>query len=177
MTEQQKPSFADTAAIVVEKAKNDLSENEFRQYLAHFNAFYLAMSLGALASDQNFTQHIMNGLITPLVASQRDLFKIEPEQDKALHERAHEDLIQAFTASADIVLPDAAAYVIERAKAEGFEVPTPEEIVSIVAAHGDVDWQAVLETERFHFQKICAGIKKGEIGGQYRRPQEAKNAV
>lgn len=173
MTEQQKPTFPQAAGIALEIAKGEMQDAEFRHYLTHFNAFYLAMTLGAAELDQKFTQYVMDALITPLVMCQRDQLGIEQARDKELHERAHLDLVAAFKSSAQIVLPQDAQYVIERAAAEGFDVPTPGELAA-VEAQGDVDWSALLGAERFHFQKACADIKKGELETKYRKPNETR---
>lgn len=173
MTQEQKTTFAQAAAIALEMAKGEMQDAEFRQYLTHFNAFYLAMTLGAAELDSKFTQYIMDALITPLVMCQRDQLGIEQARDKELHERAHLDFIAAFKASAQIVLPQDAQYVIERAAAEGFDVPTASELAA-VSKDGDVDWSAVLGAERFHFQKACSDIKKGELETKYRKPNETR---
>lgn len=172
MTEQ-KPSFSDAASRTIETRRQELPEDEFKQYLLHFNGIYVAMHT-ALNGEEDFGQFVCNTLVVPFAIMQRGYLELSEERDVELHNIAHADIKDCLEASKVAEVPTEIVAIIARAEAEGFDVPTIEEIAA-VELQGAVDWAAVVAAERFHFQKACADIKKGEIEVKYRRPQEGKN--
>lgn len=160
----QKQSPADIASRALEEAKERLPSMEFRLFVYMFNTQYLHAQLHALGVEQPMIDIFLGGLAQPLIYDFAEYRGISIERAEEIRAETRQIVMKAF-AAAVIEENSVINAIMERAKREVFPVPTREQFQTaegLVPAGLRVSWQAVLDSERFHFMKAIRCITKGE---------------
>lgn len=172
MTEQTQSS-ADIAARALEEAKARLSPDEFRLFVYYFNAQYIVVRMQtAEGFDPSIINLFIGGLVEPLTLLYSHNFSVTDETAAKLKEDARVAVLAAFAAAVvpqekegAPVYPGVYGLIIDRARQEGFEVPTLKQLSDVDefgVNHVDrvVDWDSLYAAERFHFQSALRFIIK-----------------
>lgn len=173
MTEQTQSS-ADIATRALEEAKARLSPEEFRLFVYYFNAQYIVVRMQtAEGFDPSIINLFIGGLVEPLTYEYSEKRGIGEFRASELREEARAAVLSSFAAAvvpqepeeAAPVYPGVYGLIIDRARQEGFEVPTLKQLADVDefgVNHVDrvVDWDALYAAERFHFQSALLFIIK-----------------
>lgn len=168
MTEQTQPSSADIASRALEEARAKMTPEEFRLFLYFFNAQYLYTKMQVSGFDAGTLQLFTGGLVQPLIYEHAEENGISEGRANDLREEARQVVIAAFSAAVVPTetpnYPGVYGLIIDRARAEGFDVPTLEQMASIDSvktADMVIDWDAIYAAERFHFQAAIRRVIRG----------------
>lgn len=172
MTEQTQSS-ADIATRALEEARAKMTPEEFRLFVYLFNAQYLYTKMQVSGFDPGTLQLFTDGLVQPLIYDHAEENGISEGRANDLREETRQVVIAAFSAAVVPTEPEEGApnypgvfgLIIDRARAEGFEAPTLEQLAQadLLKPTGvRIDWDAIYAAERFHFQAVLKRIIIGK---------------
>lgn len=170
MTDQAKLSPADICGRALEKANAERSPEEFKLFFYMFNMNYLTTRFAAGEVPKELMGIMNTGLVSPLIHEFIEKYGISRERAEEVNEET-KILIQLAFATGHVPEEEAPQYpgvyglIIDRARAEGFEAPTLEQMEAATAnAPFDlvIDWDSVYAAERFHFQAVLRRILDGK---------------
>lgn len=172
MTEQAQSS-ADIASRALQQAKASLPPEEFRLFVHLFNTHYIHSQMSAHGMEAPLILLFLDGLARPLIYDFAEQKGISVERGDELNKEALAVVIEAVKAAivpqepeqAAPVYPGVYGLIIDRARAEGFDVPTLEQMAAAEknAPSGfRVRWDWIQSEERFFFQQSMRRVVNGK---------------
>lgn len=171
MTEQTQSS-ADIATRALEEAKARLSPEEFRLFVYCFNVQYIVVRMQtAEGFDPKVINLLIDGLVSPLMDHYASVVGLLEKKNELLTE-ARAAVLAAFSAAVvpqdkegAPVYPGVYGLIIDRARQEGFDVPTLEQMTTAeknVPSGFRIRWDWIQSEERFFFQQSMRRIVNGK---------------
>lgn len=169
----QKQSSADISSRALEYAKAHFPPEEFRLFVYLFNAQYIYAKMQVSGFDAGTLQLFTAGLVQPLIYDYAGENGISEGRANDLREEARQVVVAAFGAAVVPTEPEEGAphypgvfgLIIDRARAEGFEAPTLDQLAEANERKPGrliIDWDAIYASERFHFQAVLRRILDGK---------------